>query len=117
MVFFLLSRLVVAPLLLWGALVTALNATRHGAAKTPVHVAVYPLGNNNRVTSLRWATSMHLLNLNFGYSLETGYISKAKVPHSILLKHDYPHYPGTDLIIYIDPYVKRMGWGTGRILP
>ena len=45
--------------------------------------------------------------MNFGYSLETSYISKATVPHSILLEHDCPHYPGTDLITVKTPDVKR----------
>ena len=44
-------------------------------------------------------------DLNFGYSLDTGCISKATVPHSMLLEHECPRYPGTDLIKLKDPYV------------
>ena len=36
---------------------------------------------------------LYLLHVNFGYSLETGYITKANVPHFIRLGHDCPNYP------------------------
>ena len=52
----------------------------------------------SRLLHVRIMKILYLLHVNFGYSLETGYISKANFPHFIRLGHDCPNYPGTDPI-------------------